>query len=651
MACRTCLYEACSTVARRWLALTVALALVVPAPAAVSAKEKAAEGWKGRLPITELSQDQAILHALNRLAFGPRPGDVERVRVMGLEKWIEQQLWPEKIDDSAATKRLERYPTLAMSSAELLEKYPRPADALRRAGMSREEIQKMQEERQKQRQELEELQQRIESGEPPTPEMRQRMEQMQAGRERDQANGPQRIISELSAAKLTRAIHSERQLEEMLVDFWFNHFNVFAGKGADRWLLTSYERDAVRPNVLGNFHTLLAATAKSPAMLFYLDNWQSADPEAFGRLEGELNQRRDRFLGLFGGSQQTMERMRRRGNQDNLRGQERDMQQRQRQMDGLGPRRPGQQPNQQRRQRGLNENYARELMELHTLGVDGGYTQEDIVAVARAFTGWTMRPRSDAAFYFEARIHDPKPKTVMGKKIDAGGVQDGEAILDLLATHPNTAKFLCGKLAQRFVSDTPPQALVNRMAQTFAETEGDIRAVVRTMVYSPEFWARDVYRAKIKKPFELIVSTARALDAESQAPLPLVQWSNRIGEPLYLCQPPTGYSDKAEAWVNTGALLNRLNFALALAGNRLRGTRVSVERVLGSEAASDAQSTLDRSIEMFLAGQISEQTRATLLKQLGDPQVVQATLDDRAQRVDAGMIAGLVLGSPEFQRR
>ena len=239
----------------------------------------------------------------------------------------------------------------------------------------------------------------------------------------------------------------------------------------------------------------------------------------------------------------------------------------------------------------------------------------------------------------------------MGKKIDAGGVQDGEAILDLLATHPNTAKFLCGKLAQRFVSDTPPQALVNRMAQTFAETEGDIRAVVRTMVYSPEFWARDVYRAKIKKPFELIVSTARALDAESQAPLPLVQWSNRIGEPLYLCQPPTGYSDKAEAWVNTGALLNRLNFALALAGNRLRGTRVSVERVLGSEAASDAQSTLDRSIEMFLAGQISEQTRATLLKQLGDPQVVQATLDDRAQRVDAGMIAGLVLGSPEFQRR
>lgn len=635
--------------ARRLLAIALACALVLPAPLATSAQEKDVGNWKGRLPIRELSQDEAILHALNRLAFGPRPGDVERVRAMGLEKWIEQQLAAETIDDSAAARRLERYPTLAMSSAELLEKYPRPADALRRAGMSREEIQKMQEERQKQRQEMEEMRQRVEAGEQPTPEMRERMRELRGMRGGDDMRGPQQVIAELSAAKLTRAIYSERQLEEMLVDFWFNHFNVFAGKGADRWLLTSYERDVIRPNVLGNFHTLLSATAKSPAMLFYLDNWQSADPEAFARMEQQLNQRRDRFLRLFGGNPQAMNRTRR--DPDSLRARDQDMQRRERQMDALGQRRPGQQPNAQRRQRGLNENYARELMELHTLGVDGGYTQDDIVEVARAFTGWTMRPRTDAEFYFDARIHDPKPKMVLGKKIDAGGVRDGEEILKMLAAHPSTAKFVSSKLARRFVSDAPPEALVSGMAQTFTKTGGDIRAVVRTMIYSPEFWARDVYRAKIKKPFELIASTARALDADAQVPLPLLQWANRIGEPLYLCQPPTGYSDKAEAWVNTGALLNRLNFALALAGNRLRGTRVNAGRVLGSGASGDATATLNRAIAVFLAGQVSEQTRATLEKQLNDPQVVQATLDDRVERVDAGMIAGLVLGSPEFQRR
>lgn len=632
---------------RRLLALTLALGLGVPAP--IAATHGAGSGWQGGLPITELSQEEAILHALNRLAFGPRPGDMERVRAMGLERWIEQQLTPEKIDDSAVARRLERYPTLAMSSAELLEKYPRPAEAMRRAGMSREEIEKWQEARQKQRQEMEEMRQQLESGERPTPEMRQRMQELRGGGE--DFNGPQRIIAELSAAKLTRAIYSERQLEEVLADFWFNHFNVFAGKGADRWLLTSYERDVIRPNVLGSFPTLLSATAKSPAMLFYLDNWQSADPEAFARMEQELNQRRDRLLGLFGGNAPMSSRQRWRMSQENLRNRERDRQQREQQTDRPGQRRPAQQPNPQRMRRGLNENYARELMELHTLGVDGGYTQEDIIQVARAFTGWTMRPRSDAEFYFDARIHDPKPKVVLGKEIAAAGVKEGEEILARLAAHPSTAKFISAKLARRLVSDTPPEALVARMAQTFTRTGGDIRAVVRTMIYSPEFWARDVYRAKIKKPFELIASAARALDADAQMPLPLVQWSSRIGEPLYLCQPPTGYSDKAEAWVNTGALLNRLNFALALAGNRLRGTRVDAQRLLGAGSAGDARKALERAIELFLAGQVSPQTRAVLEKQLSDPQVTQATLDDRIERADAGMIAGLVLGSPEFQRR
>ncbi len=631
---------------RRAVALALALALTAPAPAAVPAGNENAAAWKGSLPIRDLSESEAILHALNRLAFGPRPGDVERVRALGLEQWIEQQLHPKKNDDSALAQRLERYPTLAMSSAELLEKYPRPQVAMRRAGMSREEIQQMQEQRQKQRQEMEEMRQQMESGEA-TPEMRERMREMRALRDGDDAQGPQRVIAELSAAKLTRAIYSERQLEEMLVDFWFNHFNVFAGKGADRWLLTSYERDAIRPHVLGNFRTMLHATAKSPAMLFYLDNWQSADPEAFARMEGELRQRRDRFQRLFGDNPEMTDQMRGR-NSNSARMQQRDENRRARRLQAMGQ---GQPNPQQRRRRGLNENYARELMELHTLGVDGGYTQQDIIEVARAFTGWTMRPRSDAEFYFEPRIHDAKPKTVLGKKIDAGGVKDGETILDMLALHPNTARFVSTKLARRFVSDTPPEALVQRMAESFAKSDGDIRAVMRAMIYSPQFWSRDVYRAKIKKPFELIASTARALGADSQAPLPLVQWANRIGEPLYRCQPPTGYSDKSEAWVNTGALLNRLNFALALAGNRLRGTRVNLASLLGSGAASSAEGALQQAIDVFLAGQISEQTRATLTKQLADPQVTRATLDDRVQRVDAGVIAGLVLGSPEFQRR
>jgi uncharacterized protein (DUF1800 family) len=240
---------------------------------------------------------------------------------------------------------------------------------------------------------------------------------------------------------------------------------------------------------------------------------------------------------------------------------------------------------------------------------------------------------------------------VLGRRIDAGGMGDGEAVLDLLARHPSTAKFISAKLARRFVSDTPPPALVERMARRFAETDGDIRAVVRTMIYSPEFWSRAAYRAKIKKPFELVASAARALGADVQVPFQLVQWMGRIGEPLYLCQPPTGYSDKAETWVNTGALLNRMNFSVELASGQLRGARVTTAQLFGEETMSDPQAALRRAIELFLAGQASPQTRATLEQQMSDPQILRATLDDRVQSVDAGIIAGLVLGSPEFQRR
>ncbi len=433
----------------------------------------------------------------------------------------------------------------------------------------------------------------------------------------DDSKRPQRVVEELAMAKVARAIYSERQLQQIMDDFWFNHFNVFAGKGEDRWFLTSYERDVIQPHTMGKFKDLLTATAKSPAMLFYLDNFLSADPRAADRLAA-----------------QRAARQWRRG--------------------GFGRPWPPRPPQQQGKKnvRGLNENYGRELMELHTLGVDGGYTQKDVTEVARCFTGWSIeKPREYADFKFDQRLHDPDPKIVLGKKIHAGGMKDGEEVIALLARHRSTARFISTKLARRFVSDTPPQALVERMAQTFQSSDGDIRAVLKTMIYSREFWSREAYRAKIKTAFELVVSTARALGADVDTPMPLVQWTGRIGEPLYQCQPPTGYSDRADAWVNTGALLNRLNYSLALAGNKVRGVRSDIASLLGVDASNGAKGALDRAVQVFLGGQTAPTTVETLEKQLDNPQVVQAKLDDPVKRVDFGVVAGLVLGAPEFQRR
>jgi uncharacterized protein (DUF1800 family) len=562
---------------------------------------------------------------------------VERVRQMGLQKWIEQQLDPRSIDDHAAEARLEQYPTLKMSSEKLLEEYPPPKQAAKQAGISREEYKREQEERRRAREAQEQQMNEEGRGDPSSPAMERppKGQGIFGGgdpnnprRGLEDSRRPQRIIAELSMAKMTRAIYSERQLDEVMADFWFNHFNVFAGKGADRWLVTSYERDVIRPRAMGKFKDLLLATAKSPAMLFYLDNWLSADPKAFELMQQELATRRNRLYGLYGGPFGGMRRW---------------------------PRRmpPGNEPKaRQKRERGLNENYARELMELHTLGVDGGYTQQDVIEVARCFTGWTMRaPRRDPEFFFDERIHDPGTKVVLGKKIHAGGMKDGEEVIEVLARHASTAKFLATKLARRFVSDTPPEALVERMAKTFLASDGDTRAVLKTMIESPEFWSREAYRAKIKTPFELVASTARAVGADVDVALPLVLWTARIGQPLYLCQPPTGYSDKAEAWVNTGALLNRLNFSLALAGGRMRATHVDMQALVGADAASDAKKALARAVEVFLGGQASKQTLETLEKQLEHPEVLQAKLDDPVKQIDVGVIAGLVLGAPEFQRR
>jgi uncharacterized protein (DUF1800 family) len=533
--------------------------------------------FAGKLPIRELNEEEAILHALNRLGFGPRPGQVEQIEKTGLESWIQAQLHPENIGDPMVDARLAQFPALGLSAAGLLDQYPPQDVAAKRLGMKIDEYQKH----------------------------LQDLAKQPGGMNTLPFKDQSEIVNDVMEAKMIRAVYSERQLAEQLSDFWFNHFNIFIYKDTDRWYLIPYERDAIRPHVLGKFRELLDATAKSPAMLLYLDNSSSADPHAFDRLK--LHPLRAR---------------------------------------------PGEKLPPLGAKRGLNENYGRELMELHTLGVDGGYKQEDVIEVARAFTGWTIAsPRENPVFYFDERIHDPDPKRVLGKNIKGGGIKDGEQVLDLLAKNQHTARHIALQLAEHFVSDDPPTALVTRMAKTFEKSKGDIRAVVTAMIYSPEFWSRAAFRAKVKTPFELVASTARALGADVDQPLQLAQWVARIGEPLYQCLTPNGYSGKAVAWVSTGALLNRVNFAVALTSNKVRGAQVDINSLVGTDVVANPKLALDRIESEFLAGQISDSTRATLEKELTEPRILGAKLDDPVTQVNVSLITGLVLGSPEFQKR
>jgi len=522
------------------------------------------------------------------------PGDVERVRRVGLEKYIDQQLRPETIADQSMSARLTGLDTLNLNSRQLAQDYFIPAQVDKR--------------RAKQQSAAQPPEAGADKRDARTPEQ---MQAMQAQRQ---------VFTDLSQQKILRAVYSDRQLNEVLVDFWFNHFNVFAGKGLTRNYLTEYERDAIRPHVLGKFRDLLEATAKSPAMLFYLDNWQSAAPEgartaAAPTTRNPMNPRRPI----------APPKNPERHNPQNNTEQHRLMVERQRTIADLPPNA------QNKRPRGLNENYARELMELHTLGVDGGYTQKDVQEVARALTGWTIaNPRQGGGFVFEPRMHDDGEKIVLGHKIKAGGGQhDGEEVLDILASHPSTAHFIATKLVRRFVADEPPAALVDRAAERFRETKGDIREVVRTIVTSPEFFAPEAYRAKVKTPFEFVASALRATSADSVNAMPLVQTLRELGMPPYQCQPPTGYSDRAEAWVNTGALLNRMNFAVALTEGRTRGVRAPT---IARDGAVDG--VRDEIVEQVLAGDLSSSTRATVAKASRPAQAV-----------------ALLLGSPEFQRR
>ena len=617
---------------------------------------------------TRLPADQRIVHALNRLTYGPRPGDVEEVRRIGLEKWIAMQLHPESIpEDAVLESRLRQLDTLGLDTATILKDYPvttrrptmrpppteivtqqqfnallrgreedqlavlnkldatkrrqiltylPPADFEYSPALKKEaEAARMaeQEERQQEfRKMMPPLQdllspEQIRMANSGTREQRQELFATLDEAKRQEVaaamsplslagflelrrqgmlkRSPQQLVfSDLKEGRIFRAVYSNRQLEEVLVDFWLNHFNVFEGKMNVRPLLTGFERDAIRPHVLGHFKDLLLATARHPAMLYYLDNFESTAPEIFS-------------IGPFADPVNFT-------------------------VQGLS-----------RRAHGINENYGRELMELHTLGVKGGYTQQDVIAVARCFTGWTVRqPASDPAFVFAAFMHDTGEKVVLGHKIAAGGgEQDGLQVIDILARHPSTAKFISRELAQRFVADDPPQALVDRMAQVFSKTDGDLRAVMAAMFASPEFFSQGARLAKVKSPLEMVVSALRASGAEVTDPWMLVQRIADLGEPLYGKVEPNGYPNTGEAWLSTANLLGRISFASELMAGKLAGVKVDTARFEGKDQLAIARELLD-----------AEPSAA-----------VRDAMETGFEGKDPAplSIAAVVLGSPDFQKR
>ena len=686
-------------------------------------REKPRPNYKSK----ELQGDARIVQALNRFTFGLRPGDLAVVRQIGLDNWFEQQLHPESLDLSDLNARLQQYPAMQWNTADLLYRFP--SNAIIRQAMNgklpvpergiehaiyENQIERISVRRQVQEQKKEEAEnsgtarQRPADGantmssdaeraenpnpmakdysSPASPGMRasgdrsmsnpdasepfavseaeidavldlqpgERVAYLAAMRqpefdnfikalrplqrvqliaglnpEQEQIVGalenPERLVAEeLIAQRLTRAIYSTAQLQEVMTDFWFNHFNVYLRKNETMpYELVSYERDTIRPHALGKFEDLLEAVAHSPAMLLYLDNVQSIGPHSMAAERAEM--------AVF--------------------------------------RRPG---SARKAPEGLNENYARELMELHTLGVNGGYTQTDVTQVARILTGWTVeQPQRGGGFAFDPRRHEPGTVKALGQKFKDRGEMEGRELLHYLASRPATARFLSRELAVRFVSDDPPQSLVDRMAQTYARTGGDISAVLRTLYHSPEFWSAASYRAKVKTPLEFVVSAVRASNANIENLRPLANALRQMGMPLYGCVPPTGYDWKASTWVSTGALVDRMNFALALAANRLPGITVNWAQTSGavSPGLLGPQAEVARLEPMLVAGGVSDTTRSAVLQQF--QQQMQQSEHVTVKPVSTGiqsvpnsgpentrklerqdqLLAGLLLGSPEFQRR
>lgn len=695
------------TRSRYWAAVLLAALSIA---AVVSAKSKAKTS-------SAAEEHRRAVHALNRLTFGPRPGDAQTVVAMGVDKWIELQLHPERIDNHAMQERLGQFRTLHMSTRAMVMEFPPnpilkaamdgkvaiPNDLYRHAIYSAGIVRLQRQESEKKnaaaatppsgpatltpasekqagtmdpaalepRQERRDAHDQIDSLIQLDPQARmQRILSLPASDQavllkgvpgpRKQAllaglspvqretvialDNPQGLVNyEVQSAKLLRAVYSDRQLEEVLTDFWFNHFNVFIGKGADRYLVTAYERDVIRPHVLGKFKDLLVATAQSPAMLFYLDNWQSEGPNsdaAAGRPQqapAQARQQPRRVNGPFGPHPVAT--------YPNPHPQQ--------------PRPPqtGATQNQQKRRVGLNENYARELMELHTLGVNGGYTQQDVTEVARVFTGWTLQePREGGGYVFKPKLHEPGTKTVLGHRIKENGEKEGLQVLDILAHKPATAHFISLKLAKRFVADDPPPSLVDQMAKTFLRSDGDLREVMQTMLRSREFWAPETDRAKVKTPFEYVVSAIRATGTEITETQPLLNTLNAMGMGLYGMQPPTGYSTNADVWVNSAALLDRMNFALSLVNNKIGGAHFDATSLLPPlptidvlAPPADPYEDQVRLEQTLLSGNISPQTHQTIEHEITDSETLSAQNAKHPQYVNTTI--ALLLGSPEFQRR
>ncbi|MEK6407302.1 MAG: DUF1800 domain-containing protein [Acidobacteriota bacterium] len=582
---------------------------------------------KGRS--ARLTEDQKLLHLLNRITFGPLPGDIARVKQAGIERFIEQQVHPETIDDSDLEKRLEVLPTQRMTSAELYQFYPPPQVAEQRAN---------------------------DKNAPPI-----------FGR-------PQQVIGELVQQKLVRAVSSNRQLQEVLTDFWFNHFNVFAQKEADQWLVTSYEREVIRPRALGKFRDLLLATAESPAMLYYLDNWLSASPDSKQPRPPRPQNGQPPSPAPAANPRQPDPAMPALGSDQNasmIAKKESDPQ-----SSILNPQSPPP-PRPAPRKPGINENYARELMELHTLGVDGGYTQKDVQEVARCFTGWTIdRPFQGGGFVFRPWMHDDGAKTVLGVTMPAGGgIADGRRVIDILSRHPSTARFISKRLCQRFVSDDPPAQLVERVSQVFQKTGGDIREVIRAILTSPEFNSTVAFRAKIKSPLELAASAIRALDGDTNGAPALHDWIRRMGEPLYQFAFPTGYGETSAKWVNTGVFFNRINYAVALASNQINGTNYDPLRLVSTEAVGNLNELTNQLAALIVHTELSPESlgavRAGLAEQgspvtaasaarpamnAGEraemlPVKAASTSDANTERRRIAQVIGLLMGASEFQRR
>ncbi|HYW74653.1 MAG TPA: DUF1800 domain-containing protein [Pyrinomonadaceae bacterium] len=568
-----------------------------------------------------MTDDQRIAHVLARLTFGARPGDFEKVKAMGVDAFINQQLDPDSIDNSAVTAKLRRLSTLTMATPVLIEQYtpPKPVVApspakpaddktsppksiagnsvnqapqlSANAGMSAMQTEMVKDDAGK----MPPAQQPAEAAPKPTPPPK----------------NPQMIVTELQRAKLLRAVYSDRQLYELMVDFWENHFSVFANKDDDRYLLTGYDRETIRPFAMGRFRDLLGATAHSPAMLFYLDNWRSSVPRPYPA-------KGDKPAGVDGG---------------------------------------------------LNENYARELMELHTLGVDGGYTQKDVQEVARCFSGWTIqKPNEQGLFLYRPGLHDDGEKIVLGHKILAGGgIADGERVLDLLATHPSTAKFIATKLARRFISDDPPQAVIDRAAAVFLKTDGNIRETLRAVITSPEFFSAPAYRAKVRSPFEYVAAAMRAMNAETDGDRPVLDFISRMGQPLFGRITPDGYPDRGDQWLSSGAMIARLNFAAALATNRLRGTNVEFKKLLAETDQTNKDAVAARLMSLTTHDQLSDSTRAAIKTSTTEALVIKTPppanvptglSQNGPQPPPLPQVSGyvpemiaLLVGSPEFQRR